>query len=40
MDEITAETLIKYLEQHALRGKDHDPSKDVHYQAKRQAKES
>ena len=38
MGEITEDALIEYFEQHSLRGKNRDPSKDEHYQAQRQAK--
>ena len=36
MGEITEDALIEYFEQHSLRGKNRDPKKDAHYQAKRQ----
>ena len=40
MGNTAEEALIKYFEQHALRGKNRDPAKDAHYQAKRQAKQA
>ena len=40
MGDITEDALIEYFEQHSLRGKNRDPAKDAHYQAKRQAKQA
>ena len=36
MGDIAEDALIEYFEQHSLRGKNRDPAKDAHYQAKRQ----
>ena len=40
MGDIAEDALIEYFEQHSLRGKNRDPAKDAHYQAKRQAKQT